>query len=239
MLDQKVMKMLRESPLLKDLEEDLIVQIANSGRQVVMKGRYGRIDKSDLSRRLYFVASGEMRMLRMAPDGQEHLLQRFKAGEFFCLSALSSGHGCNNIMVSSGRVELVCWGHDTFRAFIQDNPGFHHNVLSQMAWQIEQEREMRALSRCCKADVRVAAYLLHKIKHGCCLRECLRMLDVRPLSLTAQELGIARETLSRSLQRLVKKNVISYDHGQVRVADILALEAVIEESECACQRVAG
>ncbi len=239
MLDHKIMKMLRQSPLLKDLEEDLIARIAQSGRQLIMKGRYSRIDQTDLSRRLYFIVSGEMRMLRMAPDGQEHLLQRFKTGEFFCLSALSSGHGCNNMMVSAGRVDLICWGHDTFRSFLQNHQGFHHNVLSQMAWQIEQEREMRALSRCCKADVRVAAYLLHKIKHGCCLCECLRSLDVRPLSLTAQELGIARETLSRSLQRLVKKNAISYEQGQVRVADVLALEAVIEESDCDCQRVVG
>lgn len=237
MLNPKIMKILRQSPLLQDVDDALIEQVAQSGRESTLKGRHGRICKEDLSRRLYFIVSGEMRMLRMSPDGQEHLLQRFKAGEFFCLSSVASGNCCNNMMVNAGSVELVCWSHEFFRSLMQQNPDFHSNVLKQLAWQLEQEREMRTLSRCCKADVRVAAYLLHKAKHGhCrCMCHCVNTVDVRPLSLTAQELGIARETLSRSLKRLVKHCAISYERGQVQVTDLATLETFLEESECECQ----
>jgi DNA-binding Lrp family transcriptional regulator len=67
----------------------------------------------------------------------------------------------------------------------------------------------------------------------------LRTIDVRPLSLTAQELGIARETLSRSLKRLVERHAIHYEGGQIQVINMEALEAVLEETECACQRISG
>ncbi len=234
-MDETVVRMLQGAPLLNNLDGDLIEQVAYSGRLLTLKGRHRRISQADLSRRLYFVLSGEMRMLRIAPDGQELLLQRVHCGEFFCLAAVVSGHSCNSLMVNAGKTDLLYWGHDTFRAFLAGNPGFHHNVLSQMAFQIEQEREMRTLSRCCRADVRVAAYLLHKMKSGHCLRQCVCAVDIRPVSLTAQELGLARETLSRCIQRLVKRRAVSYERGMIRVTDLTALEAVLEESECECR----
>jgi CRP-like cAMP-binding protein len=239
MLDLKTNKMLRQSPLFDGLEDELVEQIFQSGRPMTLKGRHGRICKKDLSRRLYFIVSGEMRMLRMSPDGQEHLLQRFRAGEFFCLSSVTSGRSCNSLMANAGTVELLFWGHETFLGLMKDDAAFHLNVMKQLAWQLEQERDMRALSRCCKADVRVAAYLLNRAKSGSCACHCLRAIDIRPVSLTAQELGLARETLSRSLQRLVKRQAISYQRGQIQVLNSAELDAVLEETDCVCQQKAS
>ena len=137
-------------------------------------------------------------------------------------------------MVNAGTTELMFWSHDVFRQFMAENSDFYGNILNQMASQVEQEREMRTLSRCCKADVKVAAYLLYRIKRGHCLQEFSCSVDLRPISLTAQELGIARETLSRSLQRLVARNSITYRRGTVQVSDLSCLEAVLEEAECSC-----
>lgn len=236
---QNKMNMLRCTPLFEGVSEELLEQVAESGRPLSMKGRHGRLSRDDLSRRLYFIVSGEMRMLRMSPDGQEHLLQRFREGEFFCLSSVTSGQGCNNSMVNAGNVSLLCWGHETFRSLMHENPELHLNVMKQLACQLEQEREMRTLSRCCKADIRVAAYILNQARRGGCRCQSFRAIDVSPLSLTAQELGIARETLSRCLQRLVKRQVISYERGQVHITDLVALETVLEESDCECRTAAS
>ena len=173
-------------------------------------------------------------MWRVAPDGQEHLMQRFGVGEFFCLASVVSSLSCSSQMVNAGTTELMYWNHDGFRQFMAGNANFYGNILKQMASQVEQEQEMRTLSRCCKADVKVAAYLLHKIKQGHCLRKFVCSVDLRPISLTAQELGIARETLSRSFQRLVKREGIAYQRGTVQVTSIACLEAVLEEAECSC-----
>ncbi|SDZ78070.1 cAMP-binding domain of CRP or a regulatory subunit of cAMP-dependent protein kinases [Desulfuromusa kysingii] len=226
--------LLQKAPLLNDVGHELITQISQAGRVRTLKRNFGRIGPDEMSKRLFFVLSGEMRMMRMAPDGQEHLIQRFNSGEFFCLSALVSSFSCNSQMVNAGSTELMYWGHDVFRQFMDANPHFYGNILHQMASQVEQEREMRTLSRCCKADIKVAAYLLHKIKQGECTRKLACSLDLRPISLTAQELGIARETLSRSLQRLVQRDGIDYTSGRVQISSLASLEAVLEESECSC-----
>ncbi len=226
--------MLAESPLFTGVDSDLLVSIANAGRVRTIKGRFGRIETEEMAERLFFVISGEMRMTRMAPDGQECLMQRFGAGEFFCLAAVISAYSCKNQMVNAGTTKLMYWRHESFRKFADQSPRLYGNILGQMACQIEQEREMRALSHCCKAEVRVAAYLLHRIRQGHCMRKCNCVVDIKPISLTAQELGIARETLSRSLQRLVKREGIAYKGGIVEVTSVTCLEEVLEEAECSC-----
>ncbi|RKX23765.1 MAG: hypothetical protein DRP47_12340 [Candidatus Zixiibacteriota bacterium] len=231
MLD-KILAILSSAPLLEGVDADLVRQVATAGRTRVLKGQFGRIDPEEMSRRLFFVVSGEMRMLRTAPDGQEHLMQRFGVGEFFCLAAAVSNRSCNSQMVNAGTTELIYWNHDAFRQLMEGNTNFYGNILGQMASQVEQEREMRTLSRCCKADVKVAAYLLHKIRQGRCTSAGGHSVDLRPISLTAQELGIARETLSRCLQRLTKQDGISYLRGQVKFQDISCLESVLDEVEC-------
>lgn len=80
----------------------------------------------------------------------------------------------------------------------------------------------------------VAAYLLLKIKQDHCLRKFVCSVDLKPISLTAQELGIARETLSRCLQRLVKCEGITCQRGTIQLTSIACLEAVLEETECRC-----
>lgn len=233
-MSDRVLGLLSDSPLLDKVGNDMVQQVASAGRIRTLKGQFGRIGPEEMSKRLFFVVSGEMRMLRVAPDGQEHLLQRFGIGEFFCLAAVVSSLSCNSQMVNAGTTELMYWNHDIFRQFMVDNTNFYGNILNQMASQVEQEREMRTLSRCCKADVKVAAFLLHKIKLGHCLRKCVCRIDLKPISLTAQELGIARETLSRSLQRLVKREGITYQSGTVQVTNIACLEIILEEAECSC-----
>lgn len=226
--------LLGNSPLLNGVGDALVREIADSGRICLLKGRFGRIEPKEMSTRLFFVLSGEMRMLRLAPDGQEHLIQRFSAGEFFCLAAVVSSHCCKSQMVNAGRTELMYWGHDVFRKLVDQSAVLHHNILAQMAFQIEQEREMRTLSRCCNADVKVAAYLLHKLKQSDCLQKNTYQVELKPISLTAQELGIARETLSRCLQRLVKREGIAYHNGTVKITSMLSLESILDEAECSC-----
>jgi len=208
------------------------------GRFSILKGRLGRIAGAELSRRLYLVVSGEMRLIQATPDGQECLMERIGAGEFFCLSSFISGHACSGEMVSSGMTEICSWPREKIRNLLLEDRHFHHNLLQRMASQLEQERALRTLSRCCRAEVKVAAYLLRRIKNDPGCRPCEDcLIDLRPIGITAQELGIARETFTRALQRLVGTQGISYQRGQVKITDMESLEAVLHEEECQCRCV--
>lgn len=224
---------LRRAPLLEGLDDDFCTQIATGARSREYKKRLGRIDTDELSQRLHFVMSGEMHLMRMSPDGQECLIQRYVTGDFFCLSSLLSGRCCNSFAVSAASAQILFWSQEWLRRLLQSDARFYGNLVKQMAWQVEQERSLRTLSRCVGTDSKLVAYLLHKLDSAhCSILHKTLVVDLRPIGLTAQELGVARETLSRSLQRLVRVDGISYQRGQVHIADPVLLAQLLEESAC-------
>lgn len=224
---------LHQAPLFAGLDDVACEQIAAASKSREYKKRLGRIDADELCQRLHFVVSGEMQLVRLSPDGQECLIQRFKPGEFFCLASLLSGHCCCSHVVSAATSEVLFWPQEWFRRLMQTDGCFHQNVLKQMAQQVEQERSLRTLTRCSRMDSKLAAYLLHKLNHAhCCVQQKTLVVDLRPIGMTAQELGVARETLSRSLQRLVAIDGISYRRGQVHINSPELLERLLEQSVC-------
>ncbi len=228
---------LRRAPLLEGLDDDFCGQIGDGARSRDYKKRLGRIDTEELSTRLHFVMNGEMHLLRTSPDGQECLIERYLPGDFFCLSSLLSGRCCNSFVISAASSQVLFWSQEWFRRLLQSDARFYGNLLKQMAQQVEQERHLRTLQRCAHMDSKLLAYLLHKVDSAhCCLRQKTLVIDLRPVSLTAQELGIARETLSRSLQRLGQVAGISYRRGQVHLDDVQVLEQLLEKAECGCHR---
>lgn len=229
-------KQLKTASLLAAIPSPLIDRLAGRARLVTLKGRYGRLVTEDLAQRLYFVVAGEMRLYRTSPDGQDLLLQRFRDSEFFCLASLVSGRSCPGYAVNVGRTDLLYWERAEFLKLVEAEPQFSSNVLAQMGRQIERERELRLLARCGRADVKVAAYLIHRMRSSA-PRPGGR-IDLRPISLTAEELGMARETLSRSLRRLAGRNAISCQRGQVAIVDQEALVELLEEGECVCREIA-
>ncbi len=229
----KQLACLRRAPLLEGLGDVFCQQIGDAARSRDYKKRLGRIDNEELSTRLHFVMNGEMHLLRISPDGQECLIERYLPGDFFCLSSLLSGRRCNSFVVSATSSQVLFWSQEWFRRLLQGDARFYGNLLKQMARQVEQERSLRTLARCAGSDSKLVAYLLHKLDNAhCCMQHKSLVVDLRPIGLTAQELGMARETLSRSLQRLVRVDGISYQRGQVHIADPGLLEQMLEESAC-------
>lgn len=224
-------KRLGRAPLMEGVENHVVERIAREGRLRALKGG-ARVEQEELSLRLFFVLAGEMRMFRFTPDGQEQLVQRFRAGEFFCLAALVSGCPCRSFLVNFGSTELLVWNRECFFQQMQDCPRLYRNVLCQMACQVEKEREIRSLSRCLRAEVRLAAYLRHQMRSHAGASSQADAIDLRPISLTAQELGMARETLSRCLQRLVEGGVIHHRRGIVQITDKTWLESVLKDFNC-------
>ena len=231
--NRTILNRLSRAPLMEGIEAETVETIAKNGRLRSLKGRFGRVSQEELSSRVFLVLAGEMRMFRLAPDGQEQLVQRFGAGEFFCLAAAVSGRPCHSFLVNFGLTELLVWNREVFFQQMLECPRLHHNILHQMAFQVEKERDMRTLSRCCRAGIKVVAYLLYQMKtHPGASRQA--NFDLRPISLTAQELGMARETLSRCLQQLVEQRAILYRRGMVQITDVACLESALEDFDCKC-----
>ncbi len=207
----------------KQIIENLVAEARFRSMSGIMSGLL-RVQKDELSQYLFFVLVGEMHMFRFTPEGQEQLVQRFRAGEFFCLSALVSGCPCKSFLRNFGATELLVWNREGFLQQMSNCPRMYRNILHQMALQVENERELRSMSRCLRAEVRVAAYLRYQTRS---LDN--KAIDLRPVAMAAQEMGICRETLSRVLKYLQDRGNIIHRRGVVQITDKTWLESVLKD----------
>ncbi len=215
-----------QSPLLRNAEDNVIQALLNSARKYAMKGRWHRLEGDDLKRRVHCVVGGEMRMYKQAPDGQDLLVRRLFPGDFFCFSSLMTEHYCESSFVGTSKSSLLYWHYSDFQSIALSQETIIDNVFRLMAIEVEQERHMRTLARCCRVELLTVGYIIYRLKRD---NLCTGVVDFRPISLTAQELGVARETLSRCLTKLSKKYDLPYHKGCVSISNKEHLYKLMDE----------
>ncbi len=234
-----VKEVLQTSPLLSDAGEEVIQALICSARKYVMKGRWHRLEGDDLTRKVHCVVGGEMRMYKQAPDGQDLLVRRLYPGDFFCFSSLMTEHYCESSFVGTSKSSLLYWHYADFQAIALSQKAILDNVFKLMAIEVEQERHMRTLARCCRVELLTVGYLIYRLKRD---NLCRGVVDFRPISLTAQELGVARETLSRCLTKLSKSYGIPYHKGCVSISEVDQLYELMDalgqqDCDCSCLEI--
>jgi CRP-like cAMP-binding protein len=101
------------------------------------------------------------------------------------------------------------------------------NLMHYLASQVEEERARRCLTQYMDVHTRIATYLLTQYDRS--YRESQKaVVDIRPLILTAQELGVARETLSRTLTAFEQRGVLCSRRGLVHIRAPEVLRSIAE-----------
>jgi CRP-like cAMP-binding protein len=188
------------------------------------------LSSEDLSTRLYLLLDGKMKMLRPTSGGEESLQQRLTTGDIFCSAALVSGQSCCSYAESLTSVKLLSWPHRQFRQLMEDDDQLHKNLIKLLAQQIEEERAKRCLSQCINVRAKVATFLITLINERKSLNTM--QVDLRPISLSAQELGMARETMSRTLSKFEKTAVITCQRGLIDIHDTAQLQRIADGLDC-------
>ena len=129
------------------------------------------------------------------------------------------------------RVQLLRWEAKEFCATLRTNHGFCRNILKILAGHLECARKQRCFCHKASADTRVAHFLINRLRPGTdtCLNCPTPCLDLRPLSLTAQEIGLARETLTRVLGRMNKQGCIKLCRGRITVCDLAQVRDLAQD----------
>lgn len=225
-------------PLLMNLKESTVNTLVERGRITSFDRKGLLLSSEDLSTRLYLLLDGKMKMLRPTSGGEESLQQRLTTGDIFCPAALVSGQSCCSYAESLTPITLLSWPHRQFRQLMEEDDQLHRNLIKLLAHQIEEERAKRCLSQCINVRAKVATFLISLINNNNQHSNTLQpvQLDLRPISLSAQELGMARETMSRTLSKFEKLAVISCQRGLIDVHDSDQLQLIADGLDCCCCR---
>ena len=191
-----------------------------------LSGGDGLFRAGDELGNLFVVRSGCIRTTHPSSDGDEQVIGFHLPGELLGLDAISEGcHHCDAIALE--RTSVCAVPFDQLEDVASHVPGLQHQILRIISRELVQDHQhLVALGRR-TARARLALFLqslserLHMAGYS---RQDFRL----PMSRDdiASYLGLALETVSRSLGRLSEEGVIAVDRRRVRVLDAAALSAI-------------
>lgn len=195
------------------ISKPLLDRLTSEGTLKTFEPEAVIIDENDYIKSVPIVLSGSIKVLKIDEDGKEVLLYYIKPGESCVMSFL--GATCNQTSKIKAIVEekaevLMLPIHKSFE-LIKDNPAWLEFIFQLYNRRFEELLEVVNSVVFQHVDERLWDLLKKKVK----------MLKTSELILThqqlADELGTAREVVSRLLKQLEKKDQVKLSRNKVTV----------------------
>jgi len=170
------------------------------------------------------VLEGSVRVHQFGANGREIVLYRVCAGEscIMTTACLLSGEDYLAEGITETPVTAIALGRADFDAMMARSAGFRRLVFSRYASRVTRLMEVLEDVAFARLDGRLARKLLELSGGGA-------VLEVTHQSL-AEELGTAREVVSRQIKTFADRGWISAGRGQVTIADRAALAALADDA---------
>jgi CRP/FNR family transcriptional regulator, anaerobic regulatory protein len=175
------------------------------------------IEENDYIKNVPIVLSGSIKVFKQDEDGREILLYYINPGESCVMSFL--GAACNGTSKIRAVVEdkaevLILPVHKAIE-LIKDNPAWLEFIFQLYNKRFEELLDVVNAIAFTKVDQRLLDFLKKKVK----------MIGSNEISIThqqvADELGTAREVVSRLLKQLEKENKIALSRNKITLISLV------------------
>lgn len=159
---------------------------------------------------VYFIKSGEVRMVTVSDEGKEFIQGVFKTGQYFGEPALLIDRPYLAFTITNKDTQLIAVNKTDFFNLIQNEPDFSTNLIQTLSKRLFYKSMMLEELANEKAEHRlftIITYLFNDIAIG------------EPLKVTRQELadmtGLRVETVIREVKILADKGLIKTIKGKI------------------------
>ena len=183
----------------------------------------------------YFILSGKIKEYYIGNGGEECIIRVSHPGEFLGLPALFLSEGNHTSYAEAvGSLQVAVFRVPPFLELLERETALNRNLLTLLSYRLECTRQQRCFCQKMSAECRVANYLLNQSDNrfhdschhcGCCPTP---VVNLQPLNLSAQEVGLARETFTRILKRFKQEGIIAMQRGQVEFLNRQAIEQLAQ-----------
>lgn len=158
---------------------------------------------------MYIIFSGKIKVVRVNPDGKEHILVIRKRGDFFGEMTLLDGKSQPASVVAMDDTTVGLLSKNDFEEYFMKDTNVLKEIIALLCGRLRESWVMLRLLSLPDAETRVRAVLAH-------ISSIYGIKDIRgimiPFKLTHQEIAdfasLTRETVSRLLARLSKSGEI-------------------------------
>ncbi len=180
---------------------------------------------------LYVLNSGCCKVVTLVGDGREQMVGLKFRGDWLGFDGIAAGYyTCGTVAIDTGEVWVV--RYQALMKACASQPALMEAMHSAMSREISQERDSLMSVCTLPADARVAEFLRSWADS---LRQRGLRTDQITLPLSRAEignyLGLTLETVSRSLSKLARHNLIGFPERRRRdlqIPDVAALGAYVQ-----------
>ncbi len=159
---------------------------------------------------LYFIQSGELKAVRVQPDGTQSVMIRAHAGEFFGESAIAvPNYICHAVAVKPAR--LLAFPVSAFRQALIEDGQFSLSFSLAMAGHARRQCSRQERLRLKRARDRILHLLVCEGGPEAVVEWPTSLADL------AEELGLEAETLYRTLSELEREGLIERNRRRLRL----------------------
>ena len=193
--------------------------LAHASVRTLMPGEC-LFDQGDLCTHFFFVLSGIVKLCRVAPSGEEKVMDLVRPGHYFAEAAMFMGGRYPVYARALEPTRLVAQDNRHFLDLLRSNGDLCMRLLSKMSQRIHGlVNEIDNLTLHSGAQ-RVIGYLLEQLPDGA-VPPSVRLMV--PKHVIASRLGIQPETLSRVLAKLRSRQLIDVHDDMIVLNNVEAL----------------
>lgn len=188
------------------------------------------VDFEDTSSDVYFIISGEARVLIRTPAGKEIILAEMKGGQFFGeLSAIDNTPRSANVTALT-RSELCIMPATVFRELIFESKTVCDKVLRLLTSRIRESNTRLTEHSIFDIKHRLYAELL-RLAHGRAGHDGQLIVSPPPFHhVLAARIGCRREQVTRELSSLSQEGLVEKSRGGLVILKPKILQARLEEA---------
>jgi len=206
-------ELLAAVPELRGLDDPAAREVLAASRLVRLPAGTTMFRDGDACRDYMLLVSGSVRIQKVAESGREIVLYRLQPGQGCVLttSCLLAGRPYPAEGVAENEVTALAIPHAVFERGLAESPGFRRFVFSAYSRRLAELISLIEAVAFGRFEVRLAHYLLHHAPAQ------------GPLKIThsglAQELGSAREVVSRQLKDFERRGLVRLTRGAIAIVD--------------------
>lgn len=224
------LKIIRRLPFFRHLSPSAIIEINQLFQDCDFAAEQTIYFEGDAGKNLYLVASGKVKLTRLASSGREVLLDILQGGEYFGHFAIASQHGYSETAIAQTDCCILQISAQNFEMVMNRHPEVTKEVLKAVGQRLEESQEIIKQLSVYTVEERIAATLIRVARK---LGEQKQTGTLIQIPFSRQDLaamtGTTVETVSRVMSRFSMEGLISTGRRWVVLRDIERLEQIAKE----------
>ena len=219
---------LRAIYLFQDFTPEHLERVRCSTRVKMLEAGERLFNVGDPAGHVHFLRSGQIKLYRTSPAGDEKVLALVRPCETFAEAIMFMGNAAGYPVSADAVVHSEVWSFDarTVREILNGSIDMCFRLLGRLSVRLHQMVEEIDRLTLHNATFRLVSFLLGELPDG--VVKSPDVLLTTPKLVIASRLSVKPETLSRILHNLSDRNLVEVQGAHIVLRDIDGLRALVE-----------